>query len=107
VSLEDLVARLDDERESVRRLAVMDLAKRGDEPALDALCGHLERESDEKAALAIIRAVGDARYGPARDVLWRLYERRETPVRIAHGAILAHDVIELAVQSARGHHDGA
>jgi hypothetical protein len=67
--------------------------------ALDAMLAHLERgEHDEKAGLGIIRALSSARCERARPLLRRLYETRETPVRVAHAAILAHDEIEVATR---------
>jgi HEAT repeat protein len=103
VSLDALIERLDDERASVRRLAAMDmkacLATGDRDAALGAMISRLERgESDEKTALGLIRALGTARHEPARPILRRLHDTRETPVRIAHAAILAHDEIEVAAR---------
>lgn len=112
MTIEDLLSRLEDPRETVRRLAVMDIARlEGAERrrALAPLGARLQRETDERTALAIIRLLAEVSHEPSREILRGLYDRRETPVRIAHAAILAHDAIELAarqVQSARGIDDG-
>jgi len=99
VSLDDLLERLHDDRSGVRRVAVLDLAKRVDGPdrarVLDALASRLGAgEPDEKAALAIIGVLDAAGHVPAREVLWRLYEDRTTPIRVAHAGVLAHDRLE-------------
>ena len=91
--VDELIRRLDDERPSVRRLAAIDLASSGD---LDTVAARLRRgEPDEKAALTMIRVLGDAGADGARPALWGLYQDAQTPARVAHAAIRAHDRIEL------------
>lgn len=96
VPLQDLLERLASSSPGVRRLAVLDLVRRSekDERATHALVNHLAQETDEKAALLIIRRCAAAGYTPAMPVLWKLYDNPRTPVRIALAAIVAHD--ELA-----------
>jgi hypothetical protein len=77
----------------VRRIAAMDLARAG-EAGLRVLLEHLPGEADERCAILIIRALGEARFGPAREVLARLRDDPTMPVAVYHAAVLAHDRIE-------------
>jgi HEAT repeat protein len=94
-SVDELAARLKSPDAKVRRVAAMDLGAAGD-AGLSVLLEHLPGEADEKAALLIIRKMGEARHGPALPVLARLRDDRGTPVRVYHAAVLAHDRIERA-----------
>ena len=91
----ELVARLEGADAGARRVAILDLiALAGHDPgAGSVLLAYLDRESDERAALLIIRHVGKVAGREALPVLWRLQERRQTPARIAHAAIVEHDRI--------------
>lgn len=101
-TLEELSARLLSSPTSARRIAIFDLIRlSADDPrAAAALLSHLPGETDEKSALAIIRHLADACRAEAIPILWRLYEDRTTPVRIAHAAIIAHDRL-LGLQRTR------
>jgi hypothetical protein len=94
-SLDELAARLRSPDAKVRRVAVMDLTLAGG-AGLEVLMEHLPRETDEKAAVLIVRKLGEARFGPALGVLARLRDDAGTPVRLYHAAVLAHDRIERA-----------
>jgi hypothetical protein len=100
-TLDELVQRLRSAEASVRRIAVADLANRasGSPRATEALATHLGVEADEKSRIAIIRHLGHSRHAPSRAELWALYANTDTPARVAHAAILAHDMIELSEQS--------
>lgn len=80
----------------VRRVAAIDLGAAG-EAGLSVLLAHLPGEADEKAAIMIIRKLGEARFGAARAVLARLRDDPGTPVRVYHAAVWAHDQIERAL----------
>lgn len=94
-SVDELAARLKSPDAKVRRVAAIDLASAG-EAGLSVLLAHLPEEADEKAALLIIRRLGEARFGAAPAVLARLRDDAGTPVKIYHAAVLAHDAIERA-----------
>lgn len=94
--LSELQTRLESSDAGVRRVAILDLIARRDAGAI--LITHLARERDERAALLIIRHLERVPDAAAMPVLLGLYNRRETAVRIAHAAILAHDRIEAGVQ---------
>lgn len=101
-NLDTLISRLSLPDAGPRRTAILDLIAlaASDPSAADALFNHLPLETDERAALLIIRhllAHADRRALPA---LWSLYDRPGTPVRIAHAAIVAHDTI-IARREAR------
>jgi hypothetical protein len=93
--VDTLRARLASTEPGARRIAILDLiaSARHDERAIPALLDHLPRETDERAALLVIRHLGAAAGTGALRPLWALYARRETPVRIAHAAIIEHDRI--------------
>ncbi len=55
----------------------------------------LPGESDETAAITLIRMLLAARFAPAWSTLNALRQNPATPVRIAHAATLAADEIEL------------
>jgi hypothetical protein len=94
-SVEELAARLKSSDPKVRRVAAIDLGAAG-EAGLSVLLEHLPREADEKAALLIIRRLGEARLAAARAVLARLRDDPKTPVKVYHAAVLAHDAVERA-----------
>ncbi len=96
-STNDLKARLQSGDPSVRRIAAADLVRLGEtDPAATAvLSEQLPSETDEKAAVAIIRHLGRVRHIPSKPFLWSLYESTATPARVAHAAILAHDAIDV------------
>jgi thioredoxin-like negative regulator of GroEL len=71
----------------------MDLARAG-QPGLAALLAHLPHEADEKAAILIIRALGDAKVIGAQEALAKLRDDPSTPVQVYHAAVLAHDRLE-------------
>jgi HEAT repeat protein len=102
--LATVVARLASPDPSVRRLAIHDLIAATDADANGALLAHLPSETDERAALLIIRHAAASRLFAAMPVLMGLYGDRRTPVRIAHAAILAHDTLAGALESVRGNH---
>lgn len=79
----------------MRRLAIHDLiARSAQEPAVtDLLLRHLPGETDEKAALLIIRHAAASGALAALPVLLALYQDSRTPVRIAMAAIRAHDAM--------------
>ena len=83
-------------------MAILDLIALStrDRRAGAALESHLPHEHDERAALLIIRHLASAGRRAAMPRLLAMYHNRETPVAIAHAAILAHDV--LAGMSAPG-----
>lgn len=102
--LRTLIDRLGDTRASVRRVAVIDLARLAHsesalaQDALAALLTRLERESDTRTALAIAHRLCDARYAPALPTLKKLYDDPATPADLAVEAIRAHDSIEAGKQ---------
>lgn len=98
-----LVGRLGAAEPGARRVAVLDLIRLADaDPrATAALLEHVPRETDERAAILIVRHLGRARHRPAKALLKGLYDDARTPVRLAHAAILAHDAIELAGRADR------
>jgi hypothetical protein len=85
--------RLEWAQAGARRVAILDLIGAGTPEAARALLDHLPRETDERAALLIIRHLGRIGGREALPALWVLYERRATPVRVAHAAIVEHDRI--------------
>jgi hypothetical protein len=85
---EELIGRLGSLQASVRRVAVHDLAARG---STGVLLGHLPGERDEKAALLIIRCLGEAGVREAAAALLALYQDPETSARVAVAAIRVHD----------------
>jgi HEAT repeat protein len=89
----ELAAMLGHSAAGVRRIAVLDLIGLGTAEARAALTEQLSSETDERAAILIIRALGSAAGPEALAALRQLYERRETPVRIAHAAMIEHDRI--------------
>jgi hypothetical protein len=97
-SVDELAARLKSPDAKVRRVAVIDLASAG-VAGLSVLLEHLPGEPDEKAAVLIIRKLGEARFGTARAVLARLRDDPGTPVKVYHAAVLAHDQIERGTGS--------
>lgn len=107
--LATLMARLGAPEAGARRVAVLDLIRLTDrEPAATAaLLDHLPRETDERAAILIVRHLGRVRHGPARGLLKGLYDDLRTPARLAHASILAHDAIELAERAAKDRGPGA
>ena len=90
---EELVARLASSESGVRRIAVHDLIGLSDARVPTILVEHVGRETDERAAVLIIRHLARAGAREAGPVLLGLYADRGTPVRIAHAAILAHDAL--------------
>lgn len=90
---EELVARLGSSEAGARRVAVHDLIALGDARITPALAQRLGRETDEKAALLMIRYLARVGARESAPVLLGLYQDRGTPVRIAHAAILAHDAL--------------
>ena len=102
MSVSDQVSRLGAREAGARRVAILDLIAAKSLEADEALLRHLESERDERAAILIIRHLGDAgRIEAARvmPVLWKLYEDRQTAVRIAHAAVVVHD--RMAVRGGR------
>lgn len=103
--LETLAQRLASDRGAARRLAALDLmtiakqTPQDDDRANRMLLAHLSRETDPAAAARIARHFGETLWRPARQELWRLYRSHETPVEVAHEAVLAHDRIERADRS--------
>lgn len=93
--LETLVARLSWPDAGARRVAILDLIalSASDTRATRALLDHLAAETDERAALHIIRHLGHSAHAPALPTLWALYAQRATPAPIAHAAITEHDRI--------------
>jgi hypothetical protein len=88
----------------VRRVAIMDLIRLAADEVLAAranaaLLAHLPRETDEKAAILIVRQLGRAAFVPAQAALQGMYDDRGVPARLAHAAILAHDQIELSLRA--------
>lgn len=79
----------------MRRLAIHDLIARSarDPAVVDLLIRHLPGETDEKAALLIIRHAAASGAHAATPVLLALYQDARTPVRIAMAAIRAHDAM--------------
>jgi hypothetical protein len=99
--LDPILARLASSSRAVRRVAVLDLIRLAaiERRAAAALVSHLPHEHDEKSALAIIRHLAERGDDACRAVLWELYQQQETPARVAHAAIMAHD--RLLAGSAR------
>lgn len=97
-----LAERLSWDEAGARRVAVLDLiALTAKEPeATRLLLEHLPRERDERAALLIIRHLGRRGGREALPVLWALYAQRETPVRIAHAAVVEHDRLLGSLEAA-------
>jgi hypothetical protein len=92
--------RLSDPRPAVRRIAIMDMLRDAGESGLTALLTHLLRETDERAALLIVRTCAERTYQPARPVLAQLRDNTATPAAVAHAALLAHDALEVAARPA-------
>jgi hypothetical protein len=92
--------RLAEPEAAVRRIAILDLVRLAakSDGVNAALLEHLQREPDEKAAIVIVRHLGQVGFGAARPVLKALYDTLATPPRLAHAAILAHDRIELILR---------
>lgn len=88
--------RLTDPRPAVRRIAIMDMLRDAGESGLTALLTHLPRETDERAALLIVRTCAERTYQPARPVLAQLRDNPAASAAVAHAALLAHDSLEVA-----------
>lgn len=113
-SIKGLANRLKLPQAMARRIAIADLSRRADqEPeALKALLAHLPRETDHKALLRIVEALGERRHTPAAEALTALRDNPETPADLAHAATIALDRIERAEagdspQRTRSHEEGA
>ena len=90
---EPAAARLGSDSPGARRVAILDLIRSSDPRTAAAFLSRLPRETDERAALLMIRHLG-AHAGPeAMPVLRSLYNEPRTPVAIAHAAITEHDRI--------------
>ena len=100
--VESILTRLGDPAASVRRMAVMDLVKRGGPRAGEVLLQHLARETDAKARIAIVRYFGASGLTGAMPVLAALRDDPRTSAALAHAAILAHDRLERRAASAGG-----
>jgi len=93
-SLRGLINRLKLPQPMARRIAIADLSKRPEPEAIEALRAHLPRETDPRAIVRIIDHLGDTRYAPAMAALIQVRDNAETPVEIAHAAMIACDRIE-------------
>jgi hypothetical protein len=76
-----------------RRVAIMDLVRRGEPSALEALAEHLPRERDERGLLMMIERLRAARFAPAAAALRALYENASTAGAVAVMAARAADEI--------------
>lgn len=95
-SIKGLINRLKLPQASARRIAIGDLNRRAaaEPEALAALLAHLPRETDHKALLRIVDALGEHRFAPAAEALTALRNNPETPADLAHAATIAVDRIE-------------
>lgn len=94
------LARLHDPRPAVRRIAIMDILRDGGESGLSTLLAHLPQESDERAALLIVRTCAERNHQPAGPILAQLRDNAAAPPPVAHAALLAHDALEVAARPA-------
>ena len=85
----ELAARLTSALPGVRRIAVHDLIRRGDPAALQVLADHAPIETDERAALLIVRHLSGI--ADSREALLRVYESPLVPACAAVEAIRAAD----------------
>lgn len=111
-SMKGLANRLNLPQPMARRIAIADLSRRAEPEALAALLTHLPRETDHKALLRIVEALGERRHAPAAESLTALRDNPETPADLAHAATIALDRIERAEaggsqQGTRSHEEGA
>ncbi len=95
-SIKGLANRLKLPQPMARRIAIADLSRRAEqEPAaLEVLLAHLPRETDHKALLRIVDALGERRFAPAVEALTALRDNPDTPADLAHAATIALDRIE-------------
>lgn len=95
-SIKGLANRLKLPQPMARRIAIADLSRRAEhEPeTLEVLLAHLPRETDHKALLKIVEALGEHRFAPAATALTALRDNPDTAVDLAHAATIALDRIE-------------
>lgn len=93
-SLKGLINRLKLPQPMARRIAITDLIRRPEPEAIDALLAHLSRETDHKALLKIVDALGERRHAPAVEALAALRDNLATAADLAHAATIALDRIE-------------